>query len=184
MQRPRLAGHKLTSFDGTGIVQIRPDLIGVSQLAPYRGWEGFIGRTRSALGRAAPLFSSRPLTRIGLRYINRIDIPAPTGVLISHIDYLGVGISDLPFAHGPLGTMSFNLATTVDDGCFGLVLNCGRVAAPLIDQVSLLFDIDVSSEINVPRSREAMWDQLGEMRQLKNQIFESCVTDQARSLFQ
>jgi uncharacterized protein (TIGR04255 family) len=179
-----LVGHKLTSAGGTGVIQIRNDLIAVSQLAPYAGWDELLARVQRALRKTGRLYSSRPLTRVGVRYINRIDIPAADGIKVNHDDYLTVGPPELPFIHGDLGMMSISLSTVIEDGRFAVVLNCGRVAAPLIDQVSILLDIDVSNQVALPLGRAELWDHLNEMRFHKNRIFESCITDQARSLFE
>ncbi len=48
---------------------------------------------------------------------------------------------------------------------------------------AILLDIDVFADGHIPEKDEDLWEQVGRMRNYKNEIFESCVTDEARKLF-
>src|SRR5260221_2111525 len=179
----RVTGHRLVSADGDAIIQLHLDRLAVSTLAPYSGWESLMARTRDAVKKAAPLVGGRALTRVATRFINRIDIPAPPAAPIDHGDYLKGGVEEPPIEHGGIGTMFFNISTTLEGEKFGITLNGGRVPAPLIGQVSILFDIDLFNQVNLPKTRSALWEHLAEMRTWKNRVFEACITDRARELF-
>ena len=64
-----------------------------------------------------------------------------------------------------------------------LALNTATVAPPLIGFVSLALDLDVFREANLPQRDDDLWDIVNRMRGHKNRIFESCITDRARTLF-
>lgn len=80
---------------------------------------------------------------------------------------------------------SFALHTTRplgQDECV-LILNSGTAPSPLVGHASLMLDIDVAREKNVPNGDDGLFDLLNRMRGHKNNIFESCITPRARELF-
>ena len=141
-----------------------------------------MARFRSAYSDARPLIRGRRLERVGVRFQDRIDIPDAGDGQIQHNDYLNVGIKDLPFSYRTVNTQLMNVDAVLND-TFGVLINCGRVLPPpLIDQISLLLDIDVYARGQLPRTERELWALLEEMRDLKNTIFESCITDKTREL--
>lgn len=48
---------------------------------------------------------------------------------------------------------------------------------------SLILDIDTFREYSTPASPEQAWECLEELHELKNSVFEACITDKARELF-
>ena len=49
--------------------------------------------------------------------------------------------------------------------------------------MSLLLDIDVSRMDELPQNDEGLWAFVDRIREYKNMIFEACITDRARELF-
>lgn len=69
------------------------------------------------------------------------------------------------------------------DDC-NLVLNSSSMPlSPLVGFTSLLLDIDISRDINLPKKDDAIWELLDQIRSHKNSIFEKCITDRSRALF-
>jgi uncharacterized protein (TIGR04255 family) len=71
-------GHKLIarSADGKNLAQLGPKFIAVNRLNPYLGWEeSFRGTIWSRLSEAQSVFNFQEIERIGLRYINKIELP-------------------------------------------------------------------------------------------------------------
>ena len=64
-----------------------------------------------------------------------------------------------------------------------VLVNAATVSSPLIDHVSLLLDIDLFKDQNIPQKDKEFWDLLAALRHQKNMLFEAFVTDQARELF-
>ena len=64
-----LEGHKLTSKDQADLVQIFPNAMGCSRLAPYNGWENFEPRARKNWEIWRKITKSTKIKRIGVRYI-------------------------------------------------------------------------------------------------------------------
>src|SRR5271166_2229418 len=69
-------GMKLSSADRTEVVLFRMTGLVIGHLAPHKGWEHLLEKTKIAwfaLARASG--ENLKLSRAGVRYINRIDIP-------------------------------------------------------------------------------------------------------------
>ncbi len=47
-----------------------------------------------------------------------------------------------------------------------------------------ILDIDVFQELNVENSNDSLRHNFSEIRNIKNEIFENCITDKTRHLFQ
>lgn len=74
----RAKGKRLMcrSSSNVDLVQIASSFMVVNRLAPYPGWnEMFKGTILSRFSEVSELVASKALRRIGLRYINKIDVP-------------------------------------------------------------------------------------------------------------
>lgn len=69
---------QLLAEKGTRIVGVGPDQLSVHMLRPYTGWEKFCPRIWEALEAYRQVAEPEAVTRIGLRYINRISFEEPT----------------------------------------------------------------------------------------------------------
>lgn len=65
-----------------------------------------------------------------------------------------------------------------------LTINSGAVPSPLLDHGSFLLDIDIAMESNPPQKDADINELLERIRNKKNAVFEACITDRARELFQ
>lgn len=61
--------------DGTATVQVGPHQLVVAQGRPYPGWAAFRAMIAQHLAAYRDVSSPSTLARLGLRYINRIDVP-------------------------------------------------------------------------------------------------------------
>jgi uncharacterized protein (TIGR04255 family) len=179
--RQQAQGYRLSSGDGASLVTIGPGVIATSRLAPYEGWESFNASARRNWSIWGKLTGRRNVTRLGVRYINRIDVP---GQHIQVGDYVGFGMV-LPEALAPTPLASFALNAAMplgEDGC-KLILNSGSAVSPLVNVTSFILDVDVSCEIGLPQNDDGLWELANRIRRHKNTVFEACVTDRARELF-
>lgn len=173
-------GLRFATKDELEILLINKGNIVVSQLAPYPGWEIFSKRILRDFEMFSTVFGRRKLSRIGVRYINRLDIPLET---ITVEDYLNV-TPRIP-AFGQKVGRSFALQSTQDleDGRFGVTIQSATVDSPVPAAMSLLLDVDLFSDSDLPMRTDNIATLLAEMRDIKNRIFETSITDQARKLF-
>ncbi len=175
-------GLRFRSDDGKYIAQFNRDGFVLSRLEPYQSWEQLYAEAmrlwHEYLGLARPVENHR----IGLRYINRIQIPADE---LRFEDYLSPapvppnGL-DLPF-HG------FMHHDTLAIPGHPYALNVIRTMQPPegagVQGLGLILDIDVFTTSGADLDEALLERRLLEMRWLKNKVFFGSVTQSALKLF-
>lgn len=176
-------GYKLTSEDGADLVLVRPGSLSTSRLAPYMGWERFLSRAKDNWGVWKGVVDWREVSRVGVRFINRVDIPMALSSERPKVDdYFSISVrlpdKDMLFDHYGL-----QISLPQQDG-IRVVVNAATVPPPLVDHHSILLDLDISKESDLPKREDALWDFIDKLRNLKNDMFERFITDKTRALFQ
>jgi uncharacterized protein (TIGR04255 family) len=181
----KLAGYKMTAGNGCDIILVHLAALGTIRLAPYEGWEGLLRTAQENVETMTKIANRQDITRLGARYINRIDLPEAVFSGRSTASFLRVGVAiprELSTVVGPYSlSASFKESST---GVNILVQSAIVQPPPLIDHVSLLLDIDASVEADLPTRIDGVWAVADKLRQAKNAVFEACITDDARRLFQ
>ncbi len=123
------------------------------------------------------------LTRLGVRFVNRIDIPSSQ---VEIKDYLRTAIDVSTYL--PQSIFSYFLQVRVPlrtDGTMATITST-TVPPPDPNTTSLILDIDVSQEPDLDLAgsdNEADLERrLGVLREAKNHTFEACITDGTRGL--
>lgn len=73
----RTIEHNLQRFiseDGKSLLQVGPNVLTVNKLHPYESWDSFYPKIDFALNIFTEITKLKKLKRIGLRYINRINL--------------------------------------------------------------------------------------------------------------
>jgi len=175
-------GHRLCTNDQTDILTITTASFAVARLAPYPGWDVFRKRAEEDWHQWKSIVGSHQLNRIGIRYINRIDIPVEPTKKIDLDEYLKC-FPELPNdSFKALTHYAMQLVLPLEDNCQAII-NTGSVPAPLLNHASFILDFDISREINLPQRDDEIWNLIDKIREYKNYIFEQCITDKARALF-
>jgi len=170
------------SDDRKTFAQLGPGVLAVNRLNPYPGW-GFFKRTiEIAFGTLREIVQVGDLERIGLRYINRIEIP---GQPINLQDYFGYG----PYFAPSLKEKSlagFLVFCTVPfsegrDAC-----NLRLESTALEATGSSSFALDIDYFVNKPRavSEQGAMEWVEAAHEAVREIFEACITDRLRDIFQ
>jgi uncharacterized protein (TIGR04255 family) len=76
--RSQQIGYRFINADNRRVVQARLDGFTFSLLAPYERWETFSQEARTLWERFREHTQPVAVTRLGVRYINRLDVPLPT----------------------------------------------------------------------------------------------------------
>ena len=177
----QLQGYRLTAADGASIVSVTTQSVSTSRLPPYDGWESFITDARRNWEIWKRVVGWQKIARVGVRYLNRLDVPTEAPVSVD--DYLTFTIKGPPLDLPPMHSFAIQEARPLGKDHCQLVLNAGLVPSPLIRTMSLLLDIDVSRMDELPQNDEGLWAFVDRVREYKNLIFEACITDRARELF-
>jgi uncharacterized protein (TIGR04255 family) len=176
------SGVKLSSLERTDVSMFRTNSFACSRLAPYLGWETFQPRAARDWDALRKTTGPLVLARIGVRYINRVDVPVAADVAIRVEDYLNVGPRS-PEVDEPITGYTVQIVRPLGVDDCGLILNSAIVPSPLIGFASFLLDLDVYREKDLPRRDDELWALIEQMRHHKNRVFESCITDRARTIF-
>lgn len=176
-----LDGYRLTdNMDDSNIVQVKHNAISVSRLPPYEEWSQLFNNLRKHYEWYTNK-QFRPLNRIGVRYINRIDIPADTEK-IKIEDYFKI------FPHVPntkfpaLDNFLIQTVTQIDEDKF-LTVNLHSTQSPLLKHISMVFDLDVWQQVNLPVSNTKLYTLLDVIRDKKDVFFENLLTAKCKRLF-
>ena len=178
------AGFKLDSPDRSQLVIIQPGVLAAIQRPPYTSWEALSGLAHEQWDALKKVRSFSRLAKVSTRFINRIDIPAVKDQVLDLPQYLAAGLSLPDFAQRKsLTNFYVNCALLDEDAKFTNVLQLAVTPSPLIDHLSFIIDIDISSNLPVPMRDDELWEFIGGLQDRKNQLFESCITDHTRALF-
>lgn len=174
-------GYLFKSADEKQIFQARLDGFTMSRLAPYECWETFRDETRRLWDAYRGVVNPEKVVRVAVRYVNRIDMPLPLGDFSDYLRSVPVVSADLPQA---LAGYFMRLAIPLEDINSRCLLNQAIVEPAAPDVVSVVLDIDVFRTEDLPEDEADLWEFIEELRHRKNAIFEACITDKARELFQ
>jgi uncharacterized protein (TIGR04255 family) len=173
-------GYVFRSGDGKQIYQARLDGFTMSRLAPYENWISF--RTEARRLWDIYRFATEPTTvaRVAVRYINRIDIPFPFHDLKEYLRTTPEVSPDLP---QELEGYFMHLKIPLEDIKSRAMINQTIIEPAAPNVVSVVLDIDIFRTADLPPDDEDIWDFFEELRVRKNHVFEACITDSARVLF-
>jgi uncharacterized protein (TIGR04255 family) len=118
---------------------------------------------------------------VGVRYINRIDVPGGRIILE---DYLSFHPQMSAVAVGNLMgyVMQVTLETFMPKWTATLTSTILQ-PPPVPDRNSILLDIDVFRSEALPNREDELWAMINEARIIKNDLFERSITPAARELF-
>jgi uncharacterized protein (TIGR04255 family) len=175
-------GYRLTSADGLDIVTLAPNSLSTSRLAPYEGWEAIFSGAMQNWGIWKRFVGWQPINRIGIRFVNRIDIPSTTNP-IETADYFKFSIDVPKFEKGRMNAFVVQASIDLFQDNFKVTLNSANVPGALVGHHSFVLDIDLFRELELPQNDEGLWGCINSARQMKNTIFEACITDKTREIF-
>lgn len=171
-------GYRFESTDKKTIVQSRKDLFAFHRLFPYENWDSFISSGRHLWELYCANTQPIEITRLGLRYINRIDIPDANVDLKDYFRTTPEVSGSMPQL---LNGYYMQLVIPYPDYEATLVLNQFLVPPPHPNITSIVLDIDVFHESsNEPD--DTMWERFARLRQLKNDVFLASLTPKAQEM--
>ena len=173
-------GFILTSRDGAQVVQARLDGFTFSRLKPYERWEQLRDSAQELWKTYCDSASPLMITRIAVRYINRIELPLPfedLGEWLETRPELGPKLpqglagyffrANIPFDKPP-GFV--NVTQSIEPGNYK-------------DRVPLIFDIDAFSTQELPPDDNGVWKKFEDLREIKNRVFFESITKKTKDMF-
>jgi uncharacterized protein (TIGR04255 family) len=173
-------GMRLTRDDDSRVLQIRNEGWAYSHLAPYTDWKTFRAEALPLWREYRTACPDAKLTRCGLRYINRFDIP---GERIEPEDYFQLypHVPELP--QKDVISMEMMLQIPQHDLECAARISQAMLPEPAIpNHLPIILDVDIFRIGIEGWSDDEAWSFLDKMRERKNEIFEGCITDRTREL--
>lgn len=183
LTRTEFSGFKRTSEDALQILMFGQRQFLVARLAPYPGWGAFIEQFQREWMIWKRRADYKRISRVGVRYINRLDFPVVEGRVVDN-EYLNLRVTS-PEVLGDMLAAAWQVKLpALDLGC-QVTINSGTVESPLPDHISFLLDIDIGTVDSgqIAQKDGDLFSFLDRVRQRKNMVFEACITDAARKLF-
>ena len=176
-------GLRFQSGDKKHIVQFNRDGFVFSRLEPYESWQQLYDEGMRLWHVYVDLAQPVEIHRIGLRYINRFQLPPDE---LRFEDYLQPAPKppkglDLPF-NGFLHQDT--LAVPDHPYAINVIRTIQPPGAPGVQGLSLILDIDAFTTQGFELDEVALKQRLLEMRWLKNKVFFGSITANALKLFQ
>jgi uncharacterized protein (TIGR04255 family) len=175
----KVDGFLFHSADGKKIVQARLDGFTFNRLKPYSNWEDFSGEAKFLWSKYIEIAKPRNVTRLALRYINRIELPLPFSNFKEYILTIPEIGPNIPnelfslFAKLTIPNEKINAMAIVTEA----MENQERNILPFV------FDIDVFRNINLAPTDPRIESIMNELREFKNQIFLNSITSKAKEFF-
>lgn len=182
----RLKGNverlQFQSADQTSLVQVGPNLLAVNLLAPYGHWEAdFKPVILEMLDLYRRVAQPTGFNRIGLRYINRLEIPEPAFTLSDYFVLQPQLPSTMPASFSNL-FMRVGLPYEAAHG--QLMLTFGNAPDAPENTAAFILDLDFATSQAEQLTFETASAWIESAHQCVEEAFESCITNHARELFE
>jgi|JI10StandDraft_1071094.scaffolds.fasta_scaffold22118_11 uncharacterized protein (TIGR04255 family) len=174
-----LIGYVFINADETRQIQTRIDGFTYNVVKTYEHWDKHFAEFLKLWTLYDSLFNPTIVLRIATRYINRINLPVP---FTSFQDF----ITNIPPVPKSLPQTFNNFFMQTQTPCSDNLRHA--IITETLDQpgdrvLPFILDIDVFQEQNIQKTETSFNENFSAIRKIKNDIFESCITEKARELF-
>jgi len=162
------------------IVQARKDGFTFNKLKPYENWKIFSAEARDLWNMYKDIAKPNKVTKIGLRYINRIELPFPLQDFKEYILTIPEIAPTLP-----QGMAHFFMQLLIPNQKIEAMATITETMEPSSDisRFPLIFDIDVWQQKLYTDNYDRIWDEFEKLRAFKNEIFLESLTEKAKEMF-
>ena len=173
-------GHFFRSADETQVAQFRRDGFTFSRLKPYTSWDETFREASRLWGIYVETTNPSEVSRIAVRYINRILLPLPVAQLS---DYLTV--PPLLPDGVPTDVTSFFTRAVIQDADTGIAVIVVQALEQLPDgkHIPLILDIDAYRANLSDEPNEELLSKFEQLRNMKNRFFFGSLTAKSIELF-
>jgi uncharacterized protein (TIGR04255 family) len=174
-------GYQYLAADRKNIIQARLDGFTVNLLRPYSNWDDLQSEAKARWREYCEIATPLSVTRLALRYINKIEIPMP---IADFKEYL-LTVPDVPSGI-PQALSNFFMRVAIpnpktQDIAFVTVSMEGELTPAKC--LPIIFDIDVFRQVDLPPDDGKMWEVFNTLREYKNDIFFASITQKTREMF-
>ena len=173
-------GFRLINVENSRIIQAKRDGMTYSHLPPYTEWETFVNEAKDIWRIYTKHCKPSSVIRVGLRYINRVDLPHAKIELEEFFTL---------YPHVPktlsqqdIAGMQLQLNMPQNDLNSLAIIQEALVDPAIPSGISLILDIDIFTAIKYQPGSSKIWNLLNKLRTRKNDLFEAFITDKTREI--
>ena len=168
--------------DRKSLIQIGPRILSTSRLKPYQTWNDFKSQISYAFGKLGGRVELKGVQRIGLRYINMINIPMIDGKVEedNYFDFRPNYGPELPQLHADFTVGSIFPFHNERDLC---KIELRTVVPEITDHISFLLSIDyfLAESGSIPADKSMEW--VEDAHKEIEKLFEGCILPPLREIF-
>jgi uncharacterized protein (TIGR04255 family) len=166
--------------DKKALVQVGPHVLSIHHVKPYPTWEEYLPLIQRVFGVYLTVAQPQGLRRIGLRYINKLEIPGSKIFLENYVQFYPYMGPDFPEEAGPF---IVGVQFAYDDRDT-LRVQMASAADHRADRLGMILDLHywVMGSQHIKLDAATEWLQVAHDR--IEQIFEACLTDELRIIFE
>ncbi len=166
--------------DERALLQVGPDLLTVNHLRPYPNWKVFKEMIVRTLRVYREVAAPKGIRRIGLRYINKIEIPEPR---VEIEDYL-LAVPQVPEVIPQVFAKFVQRVEVPFEQANGLlILQTGSMQQEERAETAFMLDLDFVTLQADKVALDAAMDWVEQAHDHVERTFEACITDNTRELF-
>lgn len=173
-------GYLFRSLEERKVVQSRIDGFTFNKLKPYENWESFYKEGKGFWELYVSIANPVKVTRIGLRYINKIEVPLPFKDFSEYI------LTNPEIAPGlPQSVSAFFMRLEIPNPDIdAIAIITQTMDSPTqTNKLPLILDINVIKQFDYDKDFVKMWNDFEKLRNYKNEIFFHTTTEKAKDLF-
>jgi len=175
-----LVGYHFKSPPHRKLMQCRLNGFAFNKLKPYQNWKDFSSEARELWDFYRKRTNPIKITRISLRYINRIEIPFPFDDFREYILMSPIIPPNLPQG---VSQFFIRLEIPKDDLAAKAIITQTMELPTKEKKLPLILDIDVIRESEYIRNMDQIWVDFESLRSFKNEIFFNSITEKTKELF-
>jgi len=166
--------------DRRALVQVAPDLLVINQLKPYPTWAEFRPKIIENLNRYGEVGNPKGFKRIGLRYINKIDLKAGTNELGEYLNFFPSVPNNLS---QPQSGFIARVELPYQNHRDRLLLTIGSTLPRESESLTIILDVEyiLADSDAVPIQNAGEWIELA--HSTIEEAFESCISEKTRMSF-
>jgi len=163
------------------VCQLKDTGFTLSRMHPYSKWEEFRDEARRLWSKYREVRKPDKIERLAVRYINKIEMPAPIEKVDEYFQTFPLLSSESP---SDIEHYFMRIVVRLPDIQAKAILSEVLLWPPNNDGIqSIVLDIDVFRDTEVPTAEKDIWKFFEKLRLKKNVLFENSITDKSRALF-
>jgi len=167
--------------DEKALIQVGPDLLAVNHLRPYPTWREFLPLIQKGFDAYREAANPKGIRRIGLRYINRIEIPGQRIELEEYFEFRPFVGPHLPQDFGPF---IIGIQVPYEDSRDALRLQLANATIETPNIVAVMLDLDYFLAKPGKISLDRVFEWIDVAHSHVEEVFEACITDRLRQMFE